>query len=109
MRSIVPRRDHEIDRANVDHTLNFLLDEQFCRGDVNLACSVFDLIDVTQISTKFTDTLHFVDVSDLRLQIGAVEYTGQGLNLPPPKLTEFQPNLWFTESTYPIARIIRYP
>ena len=48
-RSIVPRLDFDIDRGDLSHTLLFILQEQYCRGDVTLECSVFDESDPAQV------------------------------------------------------------
>lgn len=106
MAPIVPRRDSQIDRSQIGHTLNFLIDEQWCKNRLTLRCHVFDDADPTQISTTFTDDIQFIEVATLNVYMVGVNYTGQDLDLAAPTIADFKPNLWFTESTFPIGEVI---
>lgn len=98
---IAPGRDSAIDRGNGSHTLNFLVPEEMCRGDVTFRCRVFDSADPSQASAAVSRSTRFNDAELIRIFVVGVNYTGQGLNLPAPTLATFMADLGLLESCYP--------
>jgi len=104
--SIVPRADASIDRRQVDHTLNFVIPEGWCQGELTVTCRVFDAAAPASRSAAFTRTLRFEDVEPLRVFAVGVDYTGQGLNLPAPTQVAAAGTLGFVEVTYPVPEAL---
>lgn len=100
--SISPQRASAINRGEAGHTLNFLIDGSLCRGTVTVRCRVFDATDSTQTSASVSRTHTFVESDPLRIFVVGVNYTGQGLNLPAPTLSDFLDISGLTESVFPI-------
>jgi hypothetical protein len=84
IQTIVPRRASEVERAQVDHTLNFAIPAAWCRGRLEVSCEVFDAANPSPRSATFRRTLQFVDVNPLRVYGVGINYTGAGVNLPAP-------------------------
>ncbi len=105
IRSISPRRDSQIDRSQIDHTLNFLIPEAWCQGELTVRCQVFDQAIPGQRSPALQRTIRFADVAPLRVYGVGVHYTGQGLDLPPPAQTDVLSTLNFAETTYPVGEV----
>ncbi len=103
--SITPRRDNEINRGVTGHTLNFIVEGQYCRGNVTFRCRVFDEDDETQTSTTVERTMGFTTFQPLKVFLVAFHYTGQGKNLAPLTLPEFQDTMWFSERTFPVPGV----
>jgi hypothetical protein len=101
-----PRRDNQINRANVNHTLNFVIPEGWCQGELVLRCRVFDQAAPLQRSEMFQRTIRFVDVAPLRLYSVGVHYTGQGLDLAAPTQANVVSTMSFVELTYPIGEVL---
>lgn len=100
--TITPRRDISIDRGETNHTLNFWIPEGWCQGELTLRARVFDAADVSQRSGLFERTIRFREREPLRVYGVGVNYTGQGLNLSSPSITDFLNTMDFTELTYPV-------
>lgn len=105
LRSITPRRDSQIDRADVDHTLNFLIPEAWCQGELTLHCQAFDQASPTRRSPALQRTIRFSDVAPLRVYGVGVHYTGQGLDLAAPTQADVLSTLSFAETTYPVGEV----
>lgn len=86
--AITPRRDSQIQRGQSNHTLNFVIPEAWCVGEILVRCRVFDNANPTQPSRIFERLLRFEDRSPLRLYAVGIHYTGQGLNLAAPTLSQ---------------------
>lgn len=104
--NISPRRDNQIDRGNKDHTLNFVIPEGWCQGELTLRCHVFDTIAPDQRSAVFQRTIRFDSVAPLRVYGIGVHYTGQGLDLPAPTQVQVLQTLTFAEQTYPVGEVL---
>lgn len=103
---ITPRRETEIDRAQVGHTLNFAIPSAWCRGAVEVSLQVFDQANSAQRSAPFIRTLHFVDVNPLRVYGVGINYTGLGLNLPAPTVTDLVNTFAFTRKVWPTGDVL---
>lgn len=97
--NIVPRRDHEISRGEVTHTLNFAIPGDWCHGAIDARLRVFDATDASQSSGQVLRTLRFVEVNPMRVFGVGIHYTGQGLNLAAPSIGD-------TLNTFDAARRI---
>lgn len=100
--TIAPRRDLEINRAISGHTLNFLIPEAWCQGDVTLRCRVFDQANPAVPSRVRQGTFRFQEHEPLRVYGVGVHYTGQGLDLVAPTQSAVMSTLGFVEKTYPV-------
>jgi hypothetical protein len=102
---IVPRRSTLIDRREASQTLNFVIPEAWCQGQLRTRVVVFDGTAPDRPSAADERNLSFLDVAPLRLFGVGVHYTGQGLNLAPPTMSDLVNTLTFVESTYPVGEI----
>jgi hypothetical protein len=104
--TIVPRRDTEIDRGSVGHTLNFAIPGAWCRGSVDIRARVFDAANPTSGSATLRRTLRFVDVNPLRVFGVGVHYTGQGMNLAAPDATTVLGTFDYARRTFPVGDVL---
>src|SRR6266540_1650192 len=100
--AIQPRRDDQIQRRDVTHTLNFLIPEDLCQGQLTISCRVFDVASPTKQSRLSERTLYFEEREPLRLFGVSVHYTGQSLDLAAPTQSDFINTVDFVEKVYPI-------
>jgi hypothetical protein len=100
--SIQPRREAQILRSLTEHTLNFVIPEGLCQGTITLRCQVFDRANPLSRSSTIERTLQFIERTPLNIYAVGIRYTGQGLDLAAPILSDIQPNLDYTELTFPI-------
>jgi hypothetical protein len=103
---IAPRSDASIDRKIASHTLNFVIPEVWCQGQIELSCEVFDNGAPTQRSTAFRRTLQFIEVAPLSTFAVGVHYLGQGLNLPAPSLPDAINTLDMATRLFPVGEIL---
>ncbi len=104
---ISPRRDNQINRADAGHTLNFVIPEAWCQGELTLRCWVFDSTSPDlQRSATFQRTIRFEDVAPLRIYGVGVHYTGQSMDLAAPTQTQVMQTFSFVESTYPVGEAL---
>lgn len=106
IQTIVPRRETEIERGQVSHTLNFRIPGTLCRGSVEIECRVFDVAASAQRSAAFRRTLTFVDVNPVRVYGVGVHYIGQGLDLPAPHDADMLSTLGYTVRTFPTGDVL---
>ena len=104
--SIQPRRESEIDRGIVGHTLNFLIPGAWCDGDIEVRLRVFDASAPAQKSAAGQRTLRFVRVNPLRVYAVGVNYTGAGLNLPAPVEADFASTFDYTRRVWPTGEVL---
>lgn len=104
--SIQPRRDAQIDRRQSNQTLNFVIPEAWCQGQLNLRCRVFDAASPAEKSPATEQTISFTGVAPLRLFGVAVHYTGQGLDLAAPSQAQVVSTMTFVEKTYPVGEVL---
>jgi len=102
---ITPRRDTATNRAVTDHTLNFVIPEVWCQGDLTIRCTAFDQADPGSISGMAQRTLRFRNSEPLRVYAVGVHYTGQGLDLAAPAASTVLSALAYVEKTYPVPEI----
>lgn len=100
--TIQPRRDSQIQRALVDHTLNFVIPEGLCQGLVTLRCQVFDQANPSSRSSVTERTIQFIERTQLNIYAVGIHYTGQSLDLAAPIITDIAPMLEYTELTFPV-------
>ena len=103
--AITPRPDAAIDRGAVNQTLDFVIPEGWCQGELVLTCRVFDAFSPTPTSRAFQRTIRFLESAPLRCYFVGVHYTGQGLDLAAPTQAAIASGLSFVESTFPIPEI----
>ena len=104
--AIVPRPETEIDRGRADHTLNFRIPPEWCRGTVEIECRVFDATQPALQSAAYRRTLRFVDVNPVRVYGVGIHYTGQGLNLAAPTDVDLLNTLNYTRRTFPTGDVL---
>ena len=102
---IAPRAASLIDRRQASQTLNFVIPESWCQGELQITAVVFDAADPSRPSASFERTLSFLDVAPLRLFAVGVHYTGQDLDLAAPTMNDFVSTMAFVETTYPVGEI----
>jgi hypothetical protein len=109
LEAILPRRDGSIDRGRRDHTLNFLIPETACLGQVDITARVFDASDNTQFSVDFVRSLTFETFPALPILAVGIEYTGPDVSDPTalaaPTMADFVGLFGFTEALYPIPEV----
>lgn len=106
MATITPRADISIERNKADHTLNFVIPEVWCKGEIEFLCEVFDSATPSLRSMAFRRTLRFIDVAPLSTYAVGVNYTGQSLNLPAPSLTDAIATLDMADRLFPFGDIL---
>jgi hypothetical protein len=106
IQTITPRRESEINRAAVDHTLNFAIPAAWSRGRLEISCQVFDAANPASRSAAFKRTLQFVDVNPLRVYGVGINYTGGGLNLAPPALSDILATFDYTRRVWPTGDVL---
>ena len=104
--TIQPRRASEIDRGMVDHTLNFLIPDAWCDGDIEIRLRVFDTAAPGQKSAPVQRTLRFVRVNPLRVYAVGINYTGAGLNLPAPVEADFATTFDYARRVWPTGDVL---
>jgi hypothetical protein len=103
---ILPRRDSQIDRRQATHTLNFLIPEGWCQGELELSCRVFDASDSGQSSGLSAESIRFANRTPLRLFGVGVHYTGQGMDLAAPTQAQVVSTMSFVEKVFPIGEVL---
>lgn len=106
MAVIAPRSDASIDRKIAAHTLNFVIPEAWCQGQIEVSCEVFDNAMPAQRSTAFRRTLQFIEVIPLSTFSVGVHYLGQGLNLAAPSLMDAINTLGMASRLFPVGEIL---
>lgn len=104
--SITPRSESEIDRGQADHTLNFRLLGELCRGVVDIEARVFDAANPTMRSAALLRTLRFVDVNPVRVYGVGIRYTGQSMDLAAPSETDMLDTLDKTRRLFPTGDVL---
>jgi hypothetical protein len=108
-KTIVPRAAVTINQSIADQTLNFWIPGALCEGIVTIGVQTWDAKDPAtppQKSVAFERTLVFVPVKPLDLHVIGIHFTGNGVDVAAPTLTQVQSTaLAFVQQTYPIANI----
>ncbi len=102
--TITPLRDNQIDRGNTAHTVNFIIAEAWCQGNVTIRARVFDAADPSSGSAVFQRELNFREVAPARVTAVQIRYTGQGMDATPTQ-AQIMTSLGFTEVTYPVPEV----
>lgn len=107
--TIVPRAAATISQSVADHTLNFWIPAAICEGTMTITVQAWDANDPANPPAKsvaFERTIVFVPVKPLDLHVVGVHFTGNGVDVAAPTLTQIQSTaLAFTLQTYPVANI----
>jgi hypothetical protein len=103
--SITPRRSTEIDRGSASHTLNFLIPGAWCEGSIDISLRVFDASAPGQKSGALRRSFRFVRVNPLRVYGVGVNYTGAGLDLVAPQITDFSTTFDYTRRVWPTGEL----
>lgn len=74
--SIVPRRDAQINRGSLGHTLNFVIGGGLCEGTRELRVRVFDRVNPAAFAEQFQHTVLFEELPALRIFRVRINYTG---------------------------------
>ncbi len=104
--TISPRADVSIERTLVDHTLNFVIPEAWCQGEIEFSCEVFDSATPALRSMAFRRTLRFIDVAPLSTYAVGINYTGQTPNLAPPSMADAIATLDKADRLFPFGEIL---
>jgi hypothetical protein len=109
---IRPRRDVSTQRRNRQHTLNFMLPEELCRGPVTLRATVSDAFDISQFAATFEREVQFDTQPALAVMAVGINYTGPDIKdgateaeLAAPVESDFVDTLALTETLYPIPEV----
>ncbi len=105
--TVSPNRDNQIDRGQIDHTLNFIIPENFCQNQLVLRCKVFDISNPSPASRNFERTIYFENRVPLSLYAVGIHYTGQKLDLSAPTLSDITGTDAFStmEVVYPVPEV----
>lgn len=110
--NITPRRDSQVERGMRQHTLNVIIPEEMCRGDITIRARVSDAADATQFSRTFERTLSFDTIPALPIIAVGINYTGPDVNddatpatLAAPQPADFVDTLELTEQLFPIPQV----
>lgn len=98
-----PRPHSQIDRRQQNDTLNFVIPDGWCQGELQLRCQLFDPANPAVLSSPYQCNIKFEDLQPLRIFGVGINYTGQGLNLPAPSQNDFINTMGFVESVFPIG------
>ena len=104
--TIAPRADVAIERKLVDHTLNFVIPEVWCQGEIEFSCEVYDNASPALRSMSFRRTLRFVDVAPLSTYAVGINYTGQTPNIAPPSMADAIATLVMADRLFPFGEIL---
>ncbi len=113
MNQINPVRDINIDRAQLNHTLNFQIPESMCRGTLTVRAKIFSTSDPSQFSATLEKSFMFETFPALPITAVAVKYTGDDVKdgatdaeLEAPLMSDFNNVFQFTEKVYPIPNVV---
>lgn len=107
---ITAHRSTDIDRGQPDHTLNFRIPANRCRGELEVRVTVFDADrpdDTTRRSVPFLRTLSFGVAPRLQIRLIRIRYqnAARNMNVPAPTLADFMNTVQFLLRTYPIPDV----
>jgi hypothetical protein len=106
--SIQPRPDSQINIANANHTLNFMIPAALSAGEITITCRVWDQADPAQRpSPALIRTLTFTPVQPLSLFLVGVNYNAVTPNLAAPTQAAISASLSQLTKTYPVGDIIQ--
>ncbi len=102
---------NNIQRGNVNHTLNFRVPAGDCTGSVYFSLKVYDpahLDDPAFTSQPEAFTITFEDVPSVNIHAVLINLTGVSPQIDAPSLADLKKTLGWVESVYPISRF-KYP
>jgi hypothetical protein len=106
--SIQPRPDSNINMANANHTLNFMIPSALSVGEITITCRVWDQADASQRpSPTLIRTLTFIPVQPLSLFLVGVGYNAVTPNVAAPTQAAISASLSQLTKTYPVGDIIQ--
>ena len=96
---ITPKRDTNINQAQPNDTLNFMIPAGFSTGTVTVTCTVFDQANPSQASGIFTRTLVFTRVEPLNVFLVGVQTLNPAA--PAPNQAAVAGAFTLLQKTYP--------
>lgn len=107
--SIAPKRESQIARGMATDTLNFVLPEALCTGNVSISARVWSVGNVNDFADGFQRTLLFETFVPVRVFAVGVNYTGpdtvMGQPTTAPVPADFVTLFGVTELLYPIPQV----
>jgi hypothetical protein len=111
LNTIVPKRESQIARGMRNDTLNFVIPESLCRGNVTITARVFGVGMTDAFSADFQRTLQFESMVPVRVFDVAVNYTGPdviaGMPTGAPTPADFVTLFGTTELLFPIPQVMQ--
>lgn len=108
---IAPKREIQISRGMAGDTLNFVIPENLCSGDITITARVASRFDANSFSTDFQRTLSFETLVPVRTFAVGVNYTGPdiiaGQPTGAPTAADFVALFGVTELLYPIPQVMQ--
>lgn len=109
LNSITPKRESQISRGMANDTLNFVIPEGLCTGNVSITARVVSVADPNSFSSTFEKTLSFETLVPVRVFAVGVNYTGPdtvaGQPTIAPTAADFVSLFGVTELLYPIPQV----
>ncbi|HBY99464.1 MAG TPA: hypothetical protein DEP84_36925, partial [Chloroflexi bacterium] len=105
---ITARRSAAIDRGQTDHTLNFRIPANRCRGELAIRVTPFDADHPGDVrSVPLLRTLRFGLVPRLQIRLIRIRYqnAARNMNVPAPTMADFMNTVQFLLRTYPIPDV----
>ncbi|MFP5228952.1 MAG: hypothetical protein ACLGXA_15140 [Acidobacteriota bacterium] len=104
--SITPRAGSEINMAQIDHTLNFMIPGVWCTGTITIRCQVWDAASPAAKSAAYTRTLTFTEVDPLNVYlVGVSNDPAGGANLAAPTQSDVSTTLIKLSKMYPVGAV----
>jgi len=111
LNSVTPKRENQVARGMANDTLNFVIPEALCSGNVTITARVWNLADRDDFSDVFQRTLAFETMVPVRVFAVGVNYTGpdtvMGQPTAAPTSGDFVTLFGVTELLYPIPQVLQ--
>ncbi len=108
---IAPKREIQISRGMAGDTLNFVIPDGLCAGNVTITARVWNAADSASFSTEFQRTVSFETMVPVRVFAVGVNYTGPdtvaGDPVVAPTAADFVALFGVTELLYPIPQVMQ--
>lgn len=105
--TISPRRDAQINLAEADHTLNFMIPAAWCVGSVTITCQLWDQAAPNSRSAPHIRTIVFTEVEPLNLYLVGINYNAVAPALPAPSQADISVNVVSLIKVYPVGDVIQ--
>ena len=104
--TIIPQRNFEIDRGQRNHTINFRVPSDKCKGTVSLSVSVFDDAIPNLRSPKFRKTIRFTKSQSFSFVGVGVNWDADGVQIAPPSNMDILNDSNFMSKIFPTDRVL---